>query len=131
MRKRKGSEIGFAFIGVLVAAIAISAIPVQAGYSEQIIDGTTCETELSGAEWSNVDGDVIGEHGVIVFPDNSTSTTRIITRSMVSINEQTDKMFQAEFYKDPKRGKIYICNGITNRCGNAGTERELGDFIFK
>ncbi len=118
MGQRKYSKLCFVLLAALLAVTAIPAMPVEAGYSELVIDGTSAETELNGAVWSNVDGDVLGENGVIVFPEDSTETTRIITRSTAAKSEQTDKMFDAEFTlnftKLPEGEKFIFAMGLQN-----------------
>lgn len=84
-------------LALLVAISAIPSIPVEAGYSEIVIDAETSMKSLDEAIWNNVDADVTASEGVIVIPNESSEDTRIISRDMAVISEQMDQLFEAEF----------------------------------
>ena len=87
-------------LALLVAISAIPLIPVQAGYSEIVIDTESSKSSLDEALWNNVDGDVTAGEGVITIPNESSADTRIISRDMAMINPQIDRLFEADFTID-------------------------------
>lgn len=82
---------------ILIGAVVIPAIPTEAGLSNKIIDTTVYETEIDSAEWYNQDEDITVQKGVLTFPKNSTSGTKLISKSIIGKSTQLDKMLSAQF----------------------------------
>lgn len=109
-------------LALLVAISAIPLIPVQAGYSEIVIDTESSKSSLDEALWNNVDGDVTAGEGVITIPNESSADTRIISRDMAMINPQIDRLFEADFTIDfttlPEGEKFVFAMGLQSIAAN-------------
>lgn len=116
-------------LAILLFVSAIPLIPAQAGYSEIVIDGETSKKSLDEAIWNNVDGDVTAKKGVIIIPNDSSEDTRIISRDMATINQQMDKLFEAEFTLDftklPKGEKFIFSMGLQSIAARMGQQGNI------
>lgn len=129
MNKRKymkGLALG---VAALFAVTAIPALPANAGYSENIIDGTSCEKELSGGTWYNPDEDVIGKDGMIIFGKDSTDASRVITKELAQISEQSSKLLSAKFTLDfssfPSGKEFIFAMGLQSVAAVSGEQGNL------
>ena len=82
---------------MLLAVVGVPAMPTYAGLSALTIDSTSCENELDETLWSNADGDVVGKAGKLIFPNESTEATRLITKTTALKSDYTEHLAYAEF----------------------------------
>lgn len=107
------------FVGLLALVLAISsvnALPVLAGTSELVIDKDSYKEEISSALWNNLDGDVYVEDGKLIFPEDSTDTTSLITKTNAKANDKSENVVSAQatvaFTKLPKGESFAFAIGL-------------------
>lgn len=126
----KGLVLGVASV---LAITAVPTLPAEAGYSENIIDGSSCMTELSGGVWYNPDEDVIGKDGMIIFGKDSTDASRVISKDVVSISEQNNDLLKAKFTLDfsqlPKDKEFMFAMGLQSVAAMTGEQGNL-EIVF-
>ena len=84
-------------LATLLAAGSVSAFPVQAGTMTTAIGEESYIEEIDNTVWNNPDGDVTVESGKVVFANESTDTTRLISKASVVRSEQLIELLDAEF----------------------------------
>ena len=132
MKKKKTSFlkrikiISVAFAVVMLAE-AIEALPVFAGLSETVIDNSSFAESISNTHWNNAGADVSVENGKIIFPNESTEDTRLITQTLAKKTEGAKNIFSAEYsirFKQLPQGEKFILgfslNSIEALPGEAG-----------
>lgn len=87
----------FLVLAMLLAVAGVPAMPAYAGLSALTIDKESCESELDETLWSNADGDVVGKDGILIFSNESTEATRLITKTTAMKSEYTENLAYAEF----------------------------------
>ena len=97
MKKILKYKARFLVLVMLLAVVDVPAMPTYARLSVLTIDSTSCESELDETLWSNVDGDVIGKDGILIFSDESTEATSLITKTTALKSEYTENLGYAEF----------------------------------
>ena len=106
----------FLVLAMLLAIAGVPAMPIYAGLSALTIDSASCESELDETLWSNVDGDVVGKDGILIFPNESTEATRLITKTTALKSEYTEQLAYAEFTINftnlPKGEKFIFALGL-------------------
>lgn len=95
MKKRKNRLC--LLLAVLLAAGSITVLPVSAGSSTIKMDGESCKEELDSSVWHDADGDLLTENSAVIFPDDSTESTKLISTSDVVRASQIDTMLNAKF----------------------------------
>ena len=115
----KRNKIGKVFSLLLVTAIlsaGISAMPVEAGSSDIIIDATTYSEEFDNSVWNNPDSDLTISNGAIVFDNSSTDATRLITKTAVKSTAEVDEVVKAvatmQFTQLPENQKFAVALGV-------------------
>ena len=76
---------------------SLSVLPASAGSTTIRINKDSYQDGLDSTVWHDADGDIEIEQGNIVFPDNSTESTKLITKTDVVKIEQLDTMVSASF----------------------------------
>lgn len=129
MVKRKNIKGLFLGVAAVLAVTAMPALPANAGYSENIIDGTSCEKELNGGTWYNPDEDVTGKNGMIIFDKDSTDASRVITKELAQISEQSSKLLSAKFTLDfsafPNGKEFIFAMGLQSVAAMSGEQGNL------
>lgn len=115
MRKRK-SLVRFLSLAVGIVLAGSGAMTVRAGSSELVTDASSYEKELSSALWKNRDEDVISKGGKIIFPDNSTETTSLISKTAAKLTGKHENLVTAkatlQFSKLPKGEQFAMVLGL-------------------
>lgn len=81
---------------LMLFVVNVMVLPVHAGSSEIVVDASTYETEISSALWKNIDDDVVVENGVIVFPNESTDMTGLITKTNAKSSDKHENLVTAK-----------------------------------
>lgn len=115
MRKRK-SLVRFLSLVVGVVLAGTGTMTVRAGSSELVTDASSYEKELSSALWKNRDEDVISKGDKIIFPDNSTETTSLISKTAAKLTGKHENLVTAkatlQFNKLPKGERFAMVLGL-------------------
>lgn len=101
---------------VLMIVIALSTscfvpMTLYAGVSYEEIDNNSFEEKISSSVWNNPESDVISKDGKLVFPEESTEYTRLITKTAMKQSKELEEMFEAEYTIKPiklPKGKEFI-----------------------
>ncbi len=89
-----------ALLSLLCLAVSVFPITARAGSSKTTIDDSSFAEKINNTVWNNPSGDVISQDGKLIFPAESTSDTRLISKTAVSKSEVTDDMLYAAFQVD-------------------------------
>ncbi len=104
------------FLIVVVATCGVPSLSALAGTSEIIIDSETLLEEINESKWNNPDGKVQADNGVAVFPVDSTSETRLITRTAARLSSQLEQLAcveaQVDFKKLPQGEAFILAFGL-------------------
>lgn len=121
MNKRKW--LSLAIVAVLTVG-NMCTIPAHAGSSQSVIDETSYANEISGAVWSNMDEDVIAKDGSLIFPAESTESTKLITKTIAKKNALCDHVLKMQadiaFSKLPEGETFAVAFGLKNTKANLG-----------
>lgn len=95
--RRRGilKHISFLLVSMLVVG-SIHVLPAKAGSSSVVVDSSSYEKELDTSLWNSPNNDVQVQDGTLVFPNESTDTTSLITRVNARISEYHDELVSAE-----------------------------------
>lgn len=117
---------------LLVALLVVGSIPtlpVYAGSSKVKIDKMTYEKGLDESIWHDADGDIVIEKNAIVFSNESTDATKLITKVDITRNEQLDTMLNARFtmkFSKLPEGETFVFGvGLSSLESNIGEEGNL------
>lgn len=107
-------------VAVLLSAILMSCgigpITVLAGKTSVVVDNSSFADEISATEWSNPDGDAYAEKGVIIFPEDSSRETRLITNAFATDRQELEEMFHAtttlKFTQLPENERFAFAFGL-------------------
>lgn len=113
---KKVSTLGLA-IAVAIAGSHIRTLDVLAGSSDIIIDKTSFAEELDATIWNNPSADLTVRDGKILFPEESTAETRLITVNPIKVSEYHKEFLKAEYTLKlkslPKGDKFIVAFGLT------------------
>ncbi len=120
MKKRnilkKVSTLGLA-IAITIAGSGIRTMNVFAGSSDIIIDNTSFAEELDATIWNNPSAELTVKDGKILFPEDSTGETRLITANPIKVSEYHEEFLKAEYSLKlktlPKGEKFIVAFGLT------------------
>ena len=79
--KKRTQQLIMLLLSVVLAGSNFFTLPVEAGSSAIVVDEASYQTKLSSALWNNPDSDVVVENGTLIFPNESTDLTRLITKT--------------------------------------------------
>lgn len=103
-------------LSVAFLSSGVLSVTALAGKSDIVVGNSSFAEEISELDWSNPDGDVISENGVLVFPKESTEETRLITTALVQSNEELEELFHAsvtmKFTSLPENEKFALAFGL-------------------
>lgn len=119
---------------VLVTSCFTYVLPVEAGQLTNVIDTSSVDKEINSAYWNNVDDDVSAEEGVIVFPEESTEDTKLITRNLARVAEGVESLVEMranlKFDKLPENEKFVLAFGLSSIAASIGEAGNL-EIIFE
>lgn len=91
--RRRGLLSRLAVLCITIVLVAgNSVIPAKAGASTIVVDNSSFVDEVNNSVWSNPDGNVTVENSMLVFPKNSTSATRLITKTAARASEMNEEL---------------------------------------
>lgn len=96
MKRNKITKVFSFLLAAIILSIGICNMPVEAGSSDIIIDSSTYAEGLDTSVWSNPDNDIIIEQNALVFKNDSSELTRLITKSEARATEEIDELVKAE-----------------------------------
>lgn len=116
-------------LSLILVLCNITVFPVQAGTSEIVLDSGTISDELSEAVWNNPMGDVLAEAGNIVFPENSTEETRLITKTSIKANTIIERAAtvsaELRFHNLPENEQFILAFGLKSVESMPGAEGNI------
>lgn len=125
MRKKRFVKFISFFLVYMIIAGSMYILPAKAGSSKSIIDKTSFEKELDTSIWNNPNGDVLIEGGALVFTEESTDVTSMITRTNAKNSGYNTELLKAEvqmqFKKLPKEEAFALVFGL------GGVEALMGE----
>lgn len=115
--KRKNITKGLSLLLMMTLFSAgIISMPAEAGLSNIVLDRSTYEEEFDSSVWNNPDGDIVIKDGVLVFENDSTEDTRLITKTSVQGNKEIDELVNIQtkmkFTSLPEGEKFVIALGV-------------------
>lgn len=132
MRRREKS---LAALMLALSMVVLPALPAQAGKSTSVVDTTTYENSLDESVWHNADGDILVEKGTIIFPDDSTESTKLMSKHVIEPKSQLDDMFSAEFTVKftnlPEGEKFVFAFGMQSITAEPGQKGNVELAFFK
>ncbi len=96
---------------VLLTGNRLSTMQVTAGSSDILIDNSSFEKEIDSSKWHVPNEDIIVEDGKLVFLEDSTGSSRIITISAATKSAYHNELFRADYTLNLKKipeGKRFI-----------------------
>lgn len=122
--KRKWNIVVGVLLAVAVSVGSLSPLTAKAGESQTIIDDESLDKK-SNALWNNPEGDVVLQDDKILFPQESTGDTRLITKVAAKVYEELPVMFDGSYslnLSSLPEGQEFVF-----ACGLARIESFLGD----
>lgn len=89
--------IAVAILAFVIVGSNQIVLPVSAGSSDIVVNNNSFSEKLDTAKWNAPNGDVIAEKGKLVFSENSTGDTRLITKLAATRSSQHDELFKANY----------------------------------
>lgn len=104
---------------VMVLTLGNTSVPtVEAGASTIVIEETSYAEGIKDSIWSNPDANVSAKDKVLIFPESSTSETRLITKTAVRVSEMNDELVHAKMSicleKLPNGEKFILAFGLSS-----------------
>lgn len=124
-KMKKGKNRLCLLLAAVLLAGSFSVLPAKAGSSTIRINKNSYQEELDSTVWHDADGDIRTEQGTIVFPDSSTASTKLITKTDVVRIEQLDTMMKVNF--DLKFSKLPEGETFAFGMGLSSLEATLGE----
>lgn len=120
------------FASILICVLAVtmfSPITASAGASKITIDNTSFQESIDGTTWNNPSGDVQVKNQTLLFEENSTRYTRLITKTVFNVYEYSDEIvsadYEVEFEKIPEGQSFILAFGLSSIEGVSGEEGNL------
>ena len=82
---------------IVVASGQAGILEVSAGASHIVVDNSSFEKEIDNTVWNAPNGDVSVQNGKIIFSEESTGETRLITRKPASVTGYYETLFDAKY----------------------------------
>ena len=115
--KRIIKKLSLLFISLLITGI-FQVLPVLAGASDIVIDGSSFEKELDGSLWNNPDHDIEIQNGKLIFSKESTESTALISKVNAKISKQHNELINAQvgmkFTQLPVGEKFILALGLAS-----------------
>ena len=97
MEKRKiSNRISTAVLILTIAVCSLNVMNVSAGYSEIVADSMSPKDSLDSAKWNIPNDDITVKEGKILFSEDSTSDTRLITTAAIKVSEYNDVLMNLD-----------------------------------
>ena len=116
MRKKGFVKFISLFLVYMMIAGSMYVLPAKAGSSKNVIDNTSFEKELDTSIWNNPNGDIMIENGSLVFGEDSTEVTSLITRTNVKNGGFGENLLNTEVqmqFTSLPQGEIFaLCFGL-------------------
>ena len=100
-------------------------LSVRAGASNIITDGSSFREQLDTSLWNNLNSDIQIQNGTLIFPDNSTGGTSLISKVNAKKSDMHKELISAQLTMQltrlPKKEAFVIAFGL------GGTEAMLGE----
>lgn len=116
MKQNKASKFFFLLLIVALLSAGTKVMPVEAGSSDIIIDEASYTEKLDNTVWNNPDGDIAVKDKTLVFADNSSEYTRLITKTAIKataeVKEVVNVQSTLQFTKLPKGETFALALGI-------------------
>lgn len=118
MKRRGLRKIGSLLLVCMLVVGSTNVLSVKAGSSSIVVDNTSFEKELDVSLWNNPDGDIEVQDGTLVFPNESTDSTSLITRTNARISEYHEELVKADvtmqFMQLPKDEAFVLAFGLAS-----------------
>ena len=105
-------------LAFVLCALCLKPYEVQAGLSHVTVDDSSFEKELNTAVWNVPEADVAIDDGKLVFSEESTKYTRLITKNTAQKTEERDELVTASFALQiksmPENGEFILGFGLDN-----------------
>lgn len=96
MRKNRYVQFISFFLVYMMIAGNMYILPAKAGSSESIIGKASFEKELDTSIWNNPNSDILVEDGALIFPQESTDATSLITRTNAKNSGYNTELLKTE-----------------------------------
>lgn len=121
-------------VAVLLVTGSIPMLPVHAGSSTITMDKSTYTDGLDETIWHDADGDIQVQNGGIVFSDDSTDATKLITKKDITQIEQLDTILKVgytmKFSALPEGESFVFGIGLSSLESSIGEEGNLEIVYF-
>lgn len=125
MKRRILKKMTVLLFAAILLAGSIQVLPTKAGSSDIVIDSSSFATELNSSIWNDRDGDVEVEKGTLIFTEESTDTTSLVTKTNAKVSEKHEELISVDvtmqITKIPEQGKFVLALGLSS------IESALGD----
>ncbi len=122
---RKKARFITAMMAIVMFVSCIAPIEAFAGTSYAIIDKTSFQEKINNADWSNPGSSVISKDGKLIFPEDSTNKTRLISKNAAKYMDNLSSLFEMQVAM--KLVKIPSGQEFVVACGVSSIEGSLGD----
>ncbi len=103
-------------LAVIMIFVSLNCSSAYAGHSRVTVDSSSYAEELNAAIWTNPESDVVAKDGVIHFTKDSTKYTRLITKSMVQQELDSEELvsvsMELQLKSMPKKGAFILGFGL-------------------
>ena len=97
MKSLKTIAISALALVYVIVGSNLSTLHVSAGSSDIIVDNTSFAEELDTTKWNSPSGDVVAQSGKIIFSEDSTGDSRLITKLAATKSSQHEKLFSTDY----------------------------------
>ena len=117
--KRRITMISIAILLCIVfLSSEVSTLTTFAGHKSVVVGKTSFSNEISTELWNCPEDDVVVDNGRLIFTDDSTEETRLITTAIVRENQRLDELFHASITMKltslPENEKFSFAFGLPN-----------------
>ena len=82
---------------VTIAGNGRNVMDVSAGSSDIVIDSTSFQEELDATVWNNPSADLSAKDGTLIFPEESTGETRVLTANPIKVSAYHDEFLSVKY----------------------------------
>ena len=118
MKQKKKRIITSFFLAGILLVSSRSVLNVEAGASSIVTDNSSFKEELDTSLWNNSDRDVLIQDGVLVFPNESTDTTSLISKTIARSSDKYEELVHADLTMQlmqiPEGQKFVLAFGLAS-----------------